>query len=192
MGVTLLWLGTAVESLTAQTTLVSTGSVWRYFDSGDSPGTNWQRRDFDDSAWPSGRGQFGWGDSDEATPIAADINPKPITVYFRHTFVATNTSFPTLTMRLAWDDGAVVFDQLDACGFTLLALNAGREEAAPMEQAARAIGAPLEVVAIDEPGIARLYERKFVLVRPDQHVCWRGDAIPADAARVLDTVRGAR
>ena len=119
IAVTVVGLGTAAESLTAQTTLVSTGSVWRYFDSGDSPGTNWQRLDFDDSAWASGRGQFGWGDGDEATPIAAGVNPKPITVYFRHTFVATNPSFPTLTMRLAWDDGAVVYVN----GFEISRLN---------------------------------------------------------------------
>jgi flavin-dependent monooxygenase StaC len=28
-------------------------------------------------------------------------------------------------------------------------------------------------------------------VRPDGHVAWRGDEIPADAARVIDTARGA-
>jgi hypothetical protein len=97
------------DSLTAQTTLVSTGSVWKYFDSGSLPGADWYRPGFDDSAWPSGRAQFGWGDGDEATPIAAGVDPKPITTYFRHTFVATNTSFPTLTMRLLWDDGVRVF-----------------------------------------------------------------------------------
>jgi hypothetical protein len=93
----------------AQTTLISTGSVWRYFDSGAFPGTNWQRTSFDDRAWASGRAQLGWGDGDEATAIAVGVDPKPITTYLRHTFVATNASFPTLTMRLLWDDGVVVY-----------------------------------------------------------------------------------
>jgi hypothetical protein len=30
-----------------------------------------------------------------------------------------------------------------------------------------------------------------VLVRPDQHVGWRGDAIPDDALALIDLIRGA-
>ncbi len=53
-------------------------------------------------------------------------------------------------------------------------------------------GVPLAVHALDDPAIAALYERRLVLVRPDGHVAWRGDAAPADAAALADTVRGAR
>ena len=35
-----------------------------------------------------------------------------------------------------------------------------------------------------------LYGSKLVLVRPDQHIAWHGDAI-ADATAVIDRVRGA-
>ena len=42
------------------------------------------------------------------------------------------------------------------------------------------------------PGIGELYERRFVLVRPDGHVAWRGDAMPDDPLAVVDRVRGAR
>ncbi len=45
--------------------------------------------------------------------------------------------------------------------------------------------------AISEPQIAGLYERRFVLVRPDGHVAWRDDRMPEDPARVIDVVRGA-
>lgn len=48
-----------------------------------------------------------------------------------------------------------------------------------------------EVLVVDEPWIAKLYERRFVLVRPDQHVAWRGDEIPMDPLAVIDHVRGA-
>jgi hypothetical protein len=30
-----------------------------------------------------------------------------------------------------------------------------------------------------------------VLVRPDGHLCWLGDANPADPARIIDIARGA-
>lgn len=89
------------------------------------------------------------------------------------------------------EDGAALFDQLAEDGFTLLALGAGAEEAAPLELAARAAGLPLTVLPVDEPHIRAVYGRRFVLVRPDQHVCWRGDSIPADAGRIIDIVRGA-
>jgi hypothetical protein len=46
-------------------------------------------------------------------------------------------------------------------------------------------------VAIDEPAAAALYQSHLVLVRPDGHVAWRGDAPPQDAVSLIDTVRGA-
>ena len=38
---------------------------------------------------------------------------------------------------------------------------------------------------------SQLYRHKLVLVRPDQHVAWRGDAEPADTLDLVDLVRGA-
>jgi hypothetical protein len=35
------------------------------------------------------------------------------------------------------------------------------------------------------------YGAALVLVRPDQHVAWRGDSAPADPARLIDLIRGA-
>jgi 2-polyprenyl-6-methoxyphenol hydroxylase-like FAD-dependent oxidoreductase len=36
----------------------------------------------------------------------------------------------------------------------------------------------------------RLFERHWILVRPDGHVAWRSDQLPAEAARLADTVLG--
>jgi hypothetical protein len=44
---------------------------------------------------------------------------------------------------------------------------------------------------IDDPAIAALHERTMVLVRPDGHVAWRGDTLPADPAVLVERVRGA-
>jgi hypothetical protein len=57
--------------------------------------------------------------------------------------------------------------------------------------AAGRCGLPLEIVAIRDPEIARLYERKLVLVRPDGHVAWRSDQLPTDPDGLIDQVRGA-
>jgi hypothetical protein len=49
---------------------------------------------------------------------------------------------------------------------------------------------PLRVEDLDDPSIARLYETRLVLVRPDGHVAWRGAAVPDDAGALIDRVRG--
>jgi hypothetical protein len=46
------------------------------------------------------------------------------------------------------------------------------------------------VVSIDDPAIARLYERSLVLVRPDGMVAWRGDALPGDVAALVAKLSG--
>ncbi|HEY1372557.1 MAG TPA: FAD-dependent monooxygenase [Candidatus Binatia bacterium] len=73
-------------------------------------------------------------------------------------------------------------------GFTLLRFGGPVPEA--IVRAAAARGVPLRMVDISNPDIAKLYERKLVLVRPDGHVAWRGDDCPVDATALIDTVRG--
>jgi 2-polyprenyl-6-methoxyphenol hydroxylase-like FAD-dependent oxidoreductase len=87
-------------------------------------------------------------------------------------------------------DGRSTLD-LFGRGFTLLGFGAAAAEAAPLLEAAKKRNLPLTFTAIAEPHIAALYERKFVLVRPDGHVAWRDDRMPVDALCVIDVVRGA-
>lgn len=93
-------------SVTAvETSLISTGSVWRYFDLGTDPGPGWQTLAFDDSAWLTGPGEFGFGDGDEAT-ILNRVN----TAYFRATFIVTDPSLVTSLFADVWrDDGVIVY-----------------------------------------------------------------------------------
>jgi 2-polyprenyl-6-methoxyphenol hydroxylase-like FAD-dependent oxidoreductase len=74
-------------------------------------------------------------------------------------------------------------------GFVLLRLRGG--DASVFERAAAAQRLPLEVVTLEEPEVLDAYGNAFVLVRPDGHVAWRGDSLPADAAALIDRVRGA-
>ncbi len=87
-------------------------------------------------------------------------------------------------------DGRSTLD-LFGQAYTLLAFGADVTAAAPLVEAAKQRGVPMVVVAINEPQIAALYERKFVLVRPDGHVAWRDDRLPVDALRLIDVARGA-
>ncbi len=87
-------------------------------------------------------------------------------------------------------DGRSTLD-LFGRGFALLGFGADAAEAAPFLEAAKTRQVPITFTAIAEPSIAALYQRRFVLVRPDGHVAWRDDRIPADPLRVIDVVRGA-
>jgi 2-polyprenyl-6-methoxyphenol hydroxylase-like FAD-dependent oxidoreductase len=89
----------------------------------------------------------------------------------------------------AWlADGRSTID-LFADGFTLLRLGfAG--DLTPLIAAAADRGVPLRVTDLDDPAIARLYERQLVLVRPDGMVAWRADSLPGDVAALVATAAG--
>ena len=76
-------------------------------------------------------------------------------------------------------------------GFVLLRLGAGAPAAEGWMLAAQRLNLPLQEVAIASEEVLRLYGKQLVLVRPDGHACWRGDANPDDPARIIDLVRGA-
>ena len=88
------------------------------------------------------------------------------------------------------DDGRSILD-LFGKGFILLNLSGAITNTATITQTAQSAGLPLEVVAFHDPRVLKIYERPFVLVRPDGHVGWRGDALPAQPAPIIDQVRGA-
>ena len=87
-------------------------------------------------------------------------------------------------------DGSSLYDHLGA-GFTLLA---GRDtpsaEVSRLERAAAHRAAPLKVFKLGDPRFSALYQARFALVRPDQHVAWRGDELPQDCLDLIDRVRG--
>jgi 2-polyprenyl-6-methoxyphenol hydroxylase-like FAD-dependent oxidoreductase len=76
-------------------------------------------------------------------------------------------------------------------GFTLLRLGESAPDAQPIEQGFARRAVPLTVATIADPAIGQLYERRLVLVRPDGHVAWRSDELPADPLALADRVRGA-
>ena len=89
---------------------------------------------------------------------------------------------------LILDGGRAVFDLLGK-GFTLLRF--ADIDVAAFVRAASERDVPFEVVDIRDEKARCLYERNLVLVRPDQHVAWRGNDVPTDALAVVDRVRGA-
>lgn len=86
------------------------------------------------------------------------------------------------------EPGVSIFDRLGR-DFTLITTRG--DEADAVEQIAKAAdsrGVPLTV--LHAPQIAEYAGAAMILVRPDQHVAWRGDTAPEDVLGLVDTVRG--
>jgi 2-polyprenyl-6-methoxyphenol hydroxylase-like FAD-dependent oxidoreductase len=88
-------------------------------------------------------------------------------------------------------DGRSILD-LFGRGFTLLGFGKSAEQAEPLLAAARERNVSISFITITDPQIAALYQRNYVLVRPDGHVAWRDDRMPEDALCIIDVVRGAQ
>jgi 2-polyprenyl-6-methoxyphenol hydroxylase-like FAD-dependent oxidoreductase len=93
-----------------------------------------------------------------------------------------------LAPHLWLDDGRSLYD-LFGGGFTLLVTDEAHaaDVAAASDDAAR-MRVPLEIVRVAMAETASLYEAALVLIRPDQHVAWRGAAWPG--AEILARVTG--
>jgi hypothetical protein len=103
----------------------------------------------------------------------------------------TPSSVPGCRAPHIWlADHRSLYDTLDA-GYTLIRLDPG-VRVSGLTDAARRRGVPLGVLDVDAPEARALYRRNLVLVRPDQHVAWRGDKEPSGPLDLIDLVRGAR
>ena len=86
-------------------------------------------------------------------------------------------------------DGASLYDKLGS-GFSLLRLGNGADVSTFMG-GATARGAPLTVLDLRDQALEEIYGASLLLVRPDQHVVWRGAAVDRQAAEaILDQICG--
>jgi 2-polyprenyl-6-methoxyphenol hydroxylase-like FAD-dependent oxidoreductase len=86
------------------------------------------------------------------------------------------------------EDGRSLYDALGP-DYTLLRF----DPSAPVEpllDAAAARGVPLVLLDIGGGEVPEAYRHKLLVSRPDQHVAWRGDAVPGDPLALVDLLRG--
>lgn len=112
----------------------------------------------------------------DASPIVIEDNTSPppddITRY-------VPTACPGGRAPHSWlRDGSSLFDRF-AQDFTLLCLRSDASEAIAVAQHAQQAGIPATVLHLPEEDLRVLYEADFALIRPDQHVAWRGDSVQA-------------
>ncbi len=100
------------------------------------------------------------------------------------------TSWPGARLPHVWlDDGTALHDHIGP-GYTLLRLGRTRADTAHLEQAMRAIGAPLDVLEVSSAAARDIYGYDLLLLRPDLHVVWRGNQAPEDGGAVAAVVTG--
>ena len=89
-------------------------------------------------------------------------------------------------------DGSPIFDKFGK-DWTLLVFSEEGCMQRNFADAANCLSVPLVLVNLSDQLLAkRLYERNLVLIRPDQHVAWRGNRSDSleEAKAILDIVRG--
>jgi len=100
------------------------------------------------------------------------------------------TTWPGARLPHVWlEPGRSVHDAIGD-GYTLLRLGGTRADTGHLERAMRATGAPFDVLAIDAAAPRDLYGYDLILIRPDLHVVWRGNAAPHDPAAIAAVAVG--
>ena len=121
-----------------------------------------------------------------ASPIICDEPGGP-----EHSFREyVPTTWPGARVPHVWlDEGRSIHDVIGD-GYTLVRLGRSQVDTSALEQAFRAFGAPFSTVTIDAQAPRDVYGYDLILVRPDLHVAWRGQAAPYDPARVAAVATG--
>ena len=119
------------------------------------------------------------------SPVICDEpgGPEPIIEEYRP------TSWPGARLPHVWlKPGELSVHDRIKDGYTLLRF--GRGDASGLQNAFGAIGAPFSVLDIDGEAVRRAYGFDYLLIRPDLHVVWRGNELPADPDKVAGIVTG--
>jgi 2-polyprenyl-6-methoxyphenol hydroxylase-like FAD-dependent oxidoreductase len=133
---------------------------------------------------------YDYPDSPVVVPEQHDRSEQLVTTY-------EPTAQPGARLPHVWlPDGTSIYDLLGN-GFALLQLDP-RTSGSSLADAAARLHIPLRVLdLVHLPRLRTLYEADLVLVRPDQHVAWRGSSaagapidVPTDAMALLRHVVG--
>src|SRR5712691_2112481 len=115
-----------------------------------------------------------------------------------HNFMAEDflhyvpTTWPGARLPHVWlSDGSAVQDRIGyGHGYTLLRLGGAPVDAAALARAFAHIGAPLQVLDIPGARARDVYGYDLLLLRPDMHVVWRGNAAPPAPAELAALATG--
>jgi hypothetical protein len=110
------------------------------------------------------------------SPIVVDDGSAPPAKDFRN---YVPSAHPGCIAPHAWlDDRTSLYDRFSK-RFTLLATSGSSPAVTGVE-----------VLAPGATDLKSLYDAEYALIRPDQHVAWRGNQLPADFGSVLQRASG--
>ena len=110
----------------------------------------------------------------------------------QHNFIDyVPSTYPGVRLPHVWlEDETAVQDRIGyGHGYTLLRF-AGNRDVAALGGAFATYGAPYAVLDLPDQRARDIYGHDLVLVRPDMHVVWRGNALPDDPARLAALATG--
>ena len=100
------------------------------------------------------------------------------------------TSWPGARLPHVWlSRGTALHDRIGD-GYTLLRLGGTAEDTSSLASAFAAYGAPFTTLDIDDKRPREIYGYDLLLLRPDLHVAWRGDKLPAEPAKLAALATG--
>jgi hypothetical protein len=100
------------------------------------------------------------------------------------------TTWPGARLPHVWlNDGTPMQDHIPE-GYTILKLGGSKADASALERAIRARAAPATVLEVPDRIVREVYGYDLILVRPDLHIVWRGNAPPEDAGEVAAIATG--
>jgi hypothetical protein len=121
-----------------------------------------------------------------ATPIIAYDGEAPPS-YSMGAFTASTV--PGARVPHVWlSDGRSLLDALGPA-YTLVRLDQ-TVDAAPLVEAAARWGVPLTLLDVDQGDTGFGFPETLLMVRPDSHIAWRGQAAPEQLDRLFDRLRG--
>ncbi|TYL97928.1 2-polyprenyl-6-methoxyphenol hydroxylase [Bradyrhizobium rifense] len=117
------------------------------------------------------------GSDDEPPPTQVDDHYQP-------------TTRPGSRLPHVWlDDGQALHDRIGN-EFTLVSLGRDQSALPALRQSFAEFGAKLDIVQVESKPAREVYGHDLVLVRPDLHVVWRGNSLPADLRAIATVATG--
>jgi 2-polyprenyl-6-methoxyphenol hydroxylase-like FAD-dependent oxidoreductase len=101
------------------------------------------------------------------------------------------TTWPGARLPHVWmADGTAIQDHIPDTGYTVLRLGGNKADTRALEAAFRNRGAPISVLEFHSEAAREVYGHDLLLLRPDLHVVWRGNALPTDPSALAALATG--
>jgi 2-polyprenyl-6-methoxyphenol hydroxylase-like FAD-dependent oxidoreductase len=100
------------------------------------------------------------------------------------------TTWPGARLPHVWLENQTAMQDLIGDEYTLLRLGRTQADTSGLEGAMRGLSAPFEVLTVNDAVAREVYGYDLILLRPDMHVAWRGNAPPADPGQLAALVTG--